>query len=234
MRVVLVWCVSEHRMKGFLFFVSLFGLLALSAALAKGPRLSMTLRTFVSGQGCFWGPQQRLAKLPGVKKTIAGYIGGTNTQPTYGTVCRGDGHIEAVQVEYDDEKVSFEALLSQHVDYWRSQDGGSPRKGSQYSACLFVESDEQLRQAKAALRADELGRHTIALRAEHPFYAAEGWHQDYEAKQLPRKVVLALGVVLGLLPGVPLIVHEAGAAFNICYIAIFLGERALSSKVVRI
>ena len=193
----------------------------------------MTLRTFVSGQGCFWGPQQRLAKLPGVKKAIAGYIGGTNTQPTYGSVCRGDGHIEAVQVEYDDEKVSYEDLLSLHIDYWRSQDCGSPPKGSQYSACLFLESEGQLLQAKAALRADELGRHTIALRSEHPFYAAEGWHQDYEAKQRPRNAVLALGVVLDLLPGAPLIVHQAGAALTICYIASNFFERALQSKVER-
>jgi hypothetical protein len=51
------------------------------------------------------------AKLPGVVKTRVGYTGGLSPNPTYGSVCAGDGHTEALRIWYDPAVVSYEELL---------------------------------------------------------------------------------------------------------------------------
>mmetsp|Transcript_146555 Transcript_146555/g.255716 ORF Transcript_146555/g.255716 Transcript_146555/m.255716 type:complete len:108 (-) Transcript_146555:109-432(-) len=49
--------------------------------------------------------------LPGIKETVVGYTGGDNPEPTYESVCLGDGHSEALQVEYDESEISYEDLV---------------------------------------------------------------------------------------------------------------------------
>jgi peptide-methionine (S)-S-oxide reductase len=56
------------------------------------------------------------AKLPGVVKTRVGYTGGSTSNPTYETVCRGDGHTEAMRVWFDPSVMSYEALLEVRLD----------------------------------------------------------------------------------------------------------------------
>lgn len=51
------------------------------------------------------------SKLPGVLKTRVGYTGGNAQNPTYGSVCSGDGHTEAMRVWFDSKQVSYEQLL---------------------------------------------------------------------------------------------------------------------------
>ena len=208
-------------------------LTALSFVLCVASNTLPRTRRFISGQGCFWGPQNRLSKLPGVNSCIAGYIGGSNMQPTYKSVCGGDGHFEAVQVVYDDSILSFKALFENYLDYWRTKGSALPPKGSQYSPCLFVESIEELEYARAAMTDNELKHHTIVLRNidKHPFFSAEGWHQNYEEKQRPRNVLLALGVFLDLWPGAPVSLHQTGAALTCFYIVVTLAERYLQNKV---
>ncbi|MGA9573047.1 MAG: peptide-methionine (S)-S-oxide reductase MsrA, partial [Lysobacterales bacterium] len=68
------------------------------------------LATF--GAGCFWGVEARFRALEGVLEAASGYMGG-QPDPTYKAVCTGTtGHAEVVQVRYDAEKVSYEALLN--------------------------------------------------------------------------------------------------------------------------
>ena len=43
--------------------------------------------------------------------TRVGYTGGDTDAPTYGSVCGGDGHTEAMKVEYDPAVISYEDLL---------------------------------------------------------------------------------------------------------------------------
>ena len=74
-------------------------------------------------------------KLPGVVSTTSGYMGGKTKNPTYEAVSTGTtGHAEAVQVEYDPAKVSYEKLLEV---FWRNidptqSDGQFCDHGSQY------------------------------------------------------------------------------------------------------
>jgi len=191
----------------------------------------MAVRKFTCGMGCFWGPQEKLSKLDGVKSCVAGYTGGTNPSPSYSSVCSGDGHVEAVQLLYDDEVISFSTLLQQYGTYWRAQNA-LPSKGSQYSPCLWLENKEELLAAEKFLTSRELEQHTVVLRSERPFYLAEGYHQNYEAKQKPRNLLLILGLALELFPGTTTLQNKAGAALCAVYAIVTLGERILQSKVV--
>lgn len=141
--------------------------------------------------GCFWGVEAEFRELPGVTSTAVGYMGGTVANPTYHQVCAGNtGHAEAVQLEYDPAKISYEALLQA---FWGLHDPTTlnrqgPDHGTQYRSVIFFHTPEQ---QKAALHVkQELER---AKRFRHPivteivpatqFYRAEEYHQCYLQKR---------------------------------------------------
>lgn len=53
----------------------------------------------------------KFSKVPGVLSTRVGYTGGSKPDPTYNSVCSGDGHTEAVKVDFDPQEVPYEDLL---------------------------------------------------------------------------------------------------------------------------
>ncbi|MFB6130394.1 MAG: peptide-methionine (S)-S-oxide reductase MsrA, partial [Salinigranum sp.] len=62
--------------------------------------------------GSFWCVEAAFEELAGVEEAVSGYTGGTAEDPTYREVCTGEtGHAEAVQVEYDPERLSYLDLL---------------------------------------------------------------------------------------------------------------------------
>ncbi len=151
----------------------------------------MALETATFGAGCFWGVEAAFRQLEGVTRTEVGYEGGTLENPTYEDVCsHTTGHAEVVEVTYDPERVSYEALLEV---FWRKHDPTQLNRqgwdiGDQYRSVIFVHDEEQRRAAeasKAALDASGAYRKPIVTTVEpaQTFYRAEDYHQQYLEKR---------------------------------------------------
>lgn len=146
----------------------------------------------IFGLGCFWGAERLFWQTPGVHSTAVGYAGGHTPNPTYEEVCSGrTGHTEAVRVVYDPARVSYEDLLRV---FWEGHDPtqgmrqGNDR-GTQYRSAVYATSDAQRDAAEASkaayeprLRAQGYGPVTTEIRAAPTFFFAEGYHQQYLAK----------------------------------------------------
>ena len=146
-----------------------------------------TTRTAVFAGGCFWCTESDFEKLDGVVEAISGYTGGKEINPTYKQVSAGStGHVEAIKVVYDPEKITYTELLDV---FWRhvnpTDDGGQfVDRGAQYGSAIFYASDEERREA-------EISKKNLAAsgRFDQPivtpilpldtFYPAEDYHQDY-------------------------------------------------------
>jgi peptide-methionine (S)-S-oxide reductase len=148
----------------------------------------MAVATFALG--CFWAPETAFRSLDGVTNATVGYIGGTVENPTYKQVCTGlTGHAEAVQVEYDEARISYLDLLAAFFKWHdpTTLNRQGPDVGSQYRSAIFFHTPEQQDLAtrfKAELEHDNrFGRPIVTQIVAAPtFYPAEEYHQRYEEK----------------------------------------------------
>ncbi len=170
-------------------------LTACSAAPRAGERTSGVevpegLSTAVFAGGCFWCVEKPFEHLGGVHEVLSGYTGGPELSPTYKQVSSGrTGHTEAVQVQYDPERISYEELLEV---FWRQIDptdagGQFVDRGSQYRTGIFVADEAQRAAAaksKASLAASGRFRKDLVTPIEDVgvFWRAEDYHQDYHEK----------------------------------------------------
>jgi peptide-methionine (S)-S-oxide reductase len=149
----------------------------------------MAKATFAAG--CFWGVEATFRQLPGVTSTRVGYTGGNYANPTYHDVCSDrTGHAEAVEVDYDSAKLSYEELLNV---FWENHDPTQlnrqgPDSGSQYRSAIFFHSPEQ--EAAAKVSKDALARSgrfskpvVTQIVPATTFYEAEDYHQQYLEKR---------------------------------------------------
>lgn len=167
---------------------TLFGILAAFPAAAEDGMAQTKKAAF--GAGCFWGVEKIFGKVPGVTGTRVGYAGGTAKNPSYKEVTTGrTGHAEAVEVEYDPSKVSYEKLLAVFFEWHdpTTVDRQGPDVGSQYRSVIFAYDAEQERAAKkavAALEKEKVYDDPIVTQIEPAgdFWAAEEYHQRYLEK----------------------------------------------------
>jgi peptide-methionine (S)-S-oxide reductase len=149
----------------------------------------MAKATFAAG--CFWGVEATFRQIPGVTGTRVGYIGGEMKNPTYKDVCTDrTGHAEAVEVDYDPAKVSYEALLN---TFWENHDPTQlnrqgPDFGTQYRSAIFYHSPEQEQAARASKekleKSGRFGRPIVTqIVPAVTFYEAENYHQQYLEKR---------------------------------------------------
>jgi peptide-methionine (S)-S-oxide reductase len=144
------------------------------------------------GLGCFWGAERIFWQLPGVFTTAAGYAGGYTPHPTYEEVCSArTGHTEVVRVVFDPAVVTYRDLLKV---FWESHDPTQGMRqgndsGTQYRSAIYTSGSAQraaAEETKAAfepvLRKAGYGIVTTEIAPAGDFYFAEGYHQQYLAK----------------------------------------------------
>lgn len=145
------------------------------------------------GMGCFWGAERKFWQLKtGIYLTCVGYAAGFTPNPTYEEVCSGrTGHNEVVRVVYDPKLMDYETLLKV---FWENHDPtqgmrqGNDR-GTQYRSGIYTYSPEQKAMAEkskeiyqAKLQEAGYGEITTEILDAPEFYFAEGYHQQYLAK----------------------------------------------------
>ena len=98
------------------------------------------------GLGCFWKPEEDFRNKLGILNTEVGYAGGEKLNVSYEEICSGDtGHAEVVRLNFDEEIISFEAILEL---FFKMHDPTQknmqyPDVGTQYRSEIFYENDEQ-------------------------------------------------------------------------------------------
>lgn len=129
-------------------------------------------------------------KYEGVERVISGYTGGHVDNPTYQQVCsETTGHLEAIEVTFDPDVISYEELLR---IYWRQidpTDGGGQfnDRGESYRPAIFYHSEEQRVAAERSKQEiEDSGRFDrpieVEIRPAKTFWEAEDYHQDYYKK----------------------------------------------------
>jgi peptide methionine sulfoxide reductase msrA/msrB len=137
--------------------------------------------------GCFWGVEYLMQSLPGVLSTTVGYTGGHTSHPTYEQVCsHATGHIEAVKIIFDSEKISYESIIKYFFEIHdpTQADGQGPDLGPQYVSCIFYHNDMQKKVAENIItHLTKKGLLVVTtLRDETTFWPAENYHQQYYEK----------------------------------------------------
>ena len=156
------------------------------------PPYPTSLEMAMFGLGCFWGAERVFWKQDGVFTTAVGYSAGITPNPTYEEVCTGrTGHNEVVRVVFDPNVISYEALLKV---FWENHNPTQGMRqgndvGTQYRSGIYVYSSAQRKLAEAsrdtyqqALDAAGYGKITTEIIDAPEFYYAEGYHQQYLAK----------------------------------------------------
>ncbi len=149
---------------------------------------SAKIATFAGG--CFWCVESAFDGVDGVIEAVSGYTGGEKTDPAYAEVSSGrSGHVEAVQIRYYPEKITYEELLD---IFWRQIDPTDPGgqfadRGPQYATAVFYHDEAQRTAAEESRDAlDRSGRFDNPIVTEiipaGPFFPAETYHQDYARK----------------------------------------------------
>jgi peptide-methionine (S)-S-oxide reductase len=174
------------------------------------PPFPAGVETAVFGMGCFWGAERIYWQAPGVYTTAVGYAGGFTPNPTYEEVCSGrTGHTEVVLVAFDTARTSFQEMLKL---FWEGHDPTQGMRqgndvGSQYRSALYCGDDAQRAAAQTSRDAYQQALAETGMRAKgerlpasvaaghgeitteiaqidqaRPYYYAEGYHQQYLAK----------------------------------------------------
>jgi len=169
----------------FLTFATFLGLVV---DLASAQTASVSeMKTAVLAGGCFWCIQPAFDKAPGVIKTVVGYCGGTEPNPTYELVTsEKTQYRESIEITYDPAKISYAQLLD---IYWRQidptqSDGQFTDIGPSYRAAIFYGTAEEKKAAEESkqklVRSRKFKNPIVTeILLLTKFYPAEAYHQKY-------------------------------------------------------
>ncbi|CAD7951494.1 unnamed protein product [Amoebophrya sp. A25] len=165
------------------------------------------LRSAYFAGGCFWGVQSLFdGHWEGVKDVYVGYMGGKSENPTYEEVVSAgkqatakkqagggetdDVHLEAIQIVYDPERVSFGQLTRHFFEIHdpTQVDRQGPDVGVQYASRIWWNDQKELETIRHIVGLLEKKGYKVATTFEkhrasdHKFWHAEDYHQDYYVK----------------------------------------------------
>ncbi|MBL4813711.1 MAG: peptide-methionine (S)-S-oxide reductase MsrA [Rhodobacteraceae bacterium] len=138
--------------------------------------------------GCFWGMQDLIRNLPGIRATNVGYTGGDVANATY----RNHGsHAEAIEITFDPDVTSYRTLLE---FFFQIHDPSTPMRqgndrGSSYRSAIYYVNDAQKAEAQNTIADVDAsgiwpGKVVTELAPAGVFWQAEPEHQDY-LKRIP-------------------------------------------------
>ncbi len=146
----------------------------------------MKMEKAILAGGCFWGMEDLIRAVAGVKKTVVGYTGGEVPNATY----RNHGnHAEAIAIEFDAETLSYKELLEFffqiHNPTTLNRQGND--RGASYRSAIFY-LDEQQKETAIELIAEMTnakkwpGPIVTQVVPASDFWDAEEEHQNYLQK----------------------------------------------------
>ena len=145
-----------------------------------GAAQAKTAKVVLAG-GCFWCVEANFESLTGVKGVVSGFTGGNSRNPTYEA---HDGHYEAVEVTYDDARLSFTDLIDKFLHSTDVVDAGGQfcDRGTAYASAIFVSNaaEKAIVVAEIAKAQAALGQKVVTrILPGAAFWRAEDYHQDY-------------------------------------------------------
>ena len=141
------------------------------------------------GAGCFWNIEDVFEKTKGIVKTKVGYSGGKLKNPSYEKVCTGKtGHVEAVEVIFDKDKISYENLLN---IFWKIHNPTTKNRqgldiGTQYNSVIFYHDAKQkalAESSKKEIQKKSDKKIVTKIKKAINFWHAEEYHQKYIEKK---------------------------------------------------
>lgn len=146
----------------------------------------MTEEKAILAGGCFWGVEELIRDLPGVKSTVVGYTGGDVPNATY----RNHGtHAEGIEVVFDPSVLPYRTLLEFffqiHDPSTRNRQGNDI--GTSYRSAIFFADQQQKETAEALIAELDAsgkwpGKIVTQVVPAADFWNAEEEHQDYLRK----------------------------------------------------
>ena len=149
---------------------------------------NVRLKEIYLAGGCFWGMEAYLERIYGVADAVSGYANGHTENPKYEDLLyNNSGHAETVQVKYDPERISLQALLTYYmkvVDPTSINQQGND-KGLQYRTGIYYTDPAEEKIIREFL-AEQQKKYEKPIRIENlpldNFTKAEDYHQDYLQK----------------------------------------------------
>jgi peptide-methionine (S)-S-oxide reductase len=149
--------------------------------------MGINLDTATFAGGCFWCTEAVFKRLKGIKSVTPGFSGGELESPTYEQVVGGKtGHVEAVQIVFDPEVISYDRLLDV---FWATHNPTTLNRqgndvGPQYRSAIFYHSPEQKEKAEQSKRhLDQSKAYSDPIVTEiteySSFYPAGPEHKDF-------------------------------------------------------
>ena len=138
--------------------------------------------------GCFWGPEIKFSKIPGITKTEVGYCGGSSSITSYKEVCSGTtNHAEVVKLTFDPKQITYQEILNNFFNLHNptTLNSQGPDFGTQYRSEIFYNDNNQKKIAIKVLEEFNKklsGKIVTKISPIINYCKAEEYHQKYLEK----------------------------------------------------